>query len=166
MKIGRLVLFIITPALLFLPAAAAAAGLFVEGGEGFYRSHNTEAVLLRYQIKASKLFDRESFYEASYAYWNGSNHDTAFSIARGIRWWERTGHEALSLTAGLGHIDRTTSNLGQPFEFYGRLAYDKPLGMALLSVGLIHYSDAKFLFRWPGPNNGENFLTLSLGMIF
>jgi len=165
MKIGRLGLLIVTPALFFLPAAAAAAGLFVEGGEGFYRSHNTEAVLIRYQLEASKLFDQESFYEASYAYWNGSNHDTALSIARGIR-WERTEHDALSLTVGLGHIDRTTSNLGQPFEFYGHLAYDKPLGPALFSVGLIHYSDAKFLFRWPGPNNGENFLTLSLGMNF
>lgn len=151
--------------LFFVPAPTDAAGLFIEGGEGFYFSHNTEVIVVRIRLDASRLFDRESFYEAAYASWNGHEHDEAIAIARGIR-WAGTGDSSVSLTAGLSHIQRTTSNLGQPFEFYGRLAFDKEIGKAVVSIGWIHFSDAKFLFQWSGPNNAENFLTLSLGMYF
>jgi hypothetical protein len=148
-----------------LPAGDADAAFFVEGGEGFYYSHNTEVVMVRYQLEASALFNEESFYEVSYAAWNGLNRNQALGLARGIR-FERTADGSVSITMGLCRIHGTSMNLGQPYEFYGRLAFEKQLGTTLVSIGWIHYSDAKFLFHWPGPNNGENFLTLSLGAFF
>jgi hypothetical protein len=144
---------------------ASADSLSYEAGFGFYFSEGTKAYLLRYQHEAAPLFGFNSHYEVSYASWNGPDHAEAVGLSRGIQ-WARTPDENLSLTAGLSRISRTTSNLGQPFEFYGRLAYAKSVGKALFSIGYIHYSDAKFLFGWSGPNNSENFATLSIGMLF
>ncbi len=156
---------VVTISLLFPALPASADSLSYEAGVGFLYSRSTTAYLLRYQHETSTLFGLGSYYEASYASWNGPDHDKAFSLARGIR-WPRTTDDYLSLTAGLSRINRTTSNLGQPFEFYGRLAYEKSVGKAHFSIGWIHYSDAKFLFGWSGPNKSENFLTLSIGMLF
>jgi hypothetical protein len=151
---------------LFYPTLPASAdSLSCEAGLGFYFSTDTKAYLLRYQHEAAPLFGFKSHYEISYATWNGPDHAEAIALARGIQ-WERIPDENLSLTAGFGRISRTTSNLGQPYEFYGRLAYAKSVGKALFSIGWIHYSDAKFLFGWTGPNNSENFATLSLGILF
>jgi hypothetical protein len=155
-KIGIILFVASTLVLSLLPGGVAAAGLFIEAGEGFYFSHNTEVLMARYQLEASALFNEESFYEVSYAAWTGRNQN------RGIR-WERTAVDSVSVTIGLSRVNGTSVNLGQPYEFYGRLAYEKQLGGVLFSIGWIHYSDAKFLFHWPGPNTGENFLTLSLG---
>jgi hypothetical protein len=151
--------------LLFPILTASADSLSYEAGIGFYFSTSSNMYLLRYQHEAAPLFGLSGYYEASYASWDGHNHSEAISLARGIR-WPRTADEYLSLTAGLSHISRTTLNLGQPFEFYGRLAYEKKIGRALFSIGWIHYSDAKFLFHWSGPNISENFWTLSLGVLF
>ena len=144
---------------------ASADSLSYEAGSGFYFSEKADADFLRYQHETEPLYGFSSYYEGSYASWNGPDHAEAVGLARGIRWMSND-DEYVSFAAGLSHISRTTSNLGQPFEFYVRVAYEKPFGKALASIGYIHYSDAKFLFRWSGPNNGENFATLSLGMIF
>jgi len=158
--------FLFAIIMVLLPAwSASADSLSYEVGTGFHFSTGATANLLRYRHEVDPLFGRSSFIEISYATWNGSNHTDAIALARGIR-WERTADEYLSFTFGLSHISRTTANLGQPFEFTIRLAYEKSIGKALLSIGWIHYSDGKFLFRWSGPNNGENFATLSVGFLF
>ena len=149
-----------------LPVSPALAdSLSHETGIGLYFSRGTTVNLLCFRHEANPLFGLSSYYEASYPAWNGPNHADAIAVARGIR-WERTTDEYLSVTLGLGHISRTTSNLGQPFEFYWRFAYEKSVGKALFSIGWIHYSDGKFLFKWSGPNNGENFATISIGLLF
>ena len=159
-------LFFFTAIMFLFPTLPASAdSLSYEAGIGFYFSKGTNTYLLRYQHETMPLFALSSYYEVSYASWNGADHAEAAGLARGIR-WGRTADEYLSFTLGLSRISRTTSNLGQPFELYGRLAYEKKAGKALFSIGWIHYSDAKFLFGWSGPNNSENFTTLSLGMIF
>ncbi len=157
--------FFAAVSLLFPTLSASADSLSYEAGVGFYFSEGTTAYLLRYQHEAAPLFGLNSYYEASYASWNGPDHNEAFGLALGIR-WPKTADEYLSLTTGLSRISRTTSNLGQLFEFYGRLAYEKNVGKAHFSIGWIHYSDAKFLFGWSGPNKSENFLTLSIGLLF
>jgi hypothetical protein len=151
--------------LLFPSLPVSADSLSYEAGLGFYFSRSSTVNLLRYQHETTTLFTFPSYYEVSYASWNGPNRTDAICFARGLRWL-RTDDDYLSLTAGLSHINRTTANLGQPFEFYGRLAYEKKIGKVLLSIGWIHYSDAKFLFGWSGPNKSENFLTLSVGVFF
>ncbi len=156
------ILFVTITLFSLLPGSAAAGGVFVAGGEGFYFSHNTELLIGGYQFAAPVLFNEESFYEVSYSAWTGRNQNLALNLARGLR-WERNENDSVSLTAGFSRIDGTTANLGQPYEFYGCLVYEKRLGGVLFSLGWIHYSDAKFLFHWPGPNTGENFVILSLG---
>lgn len=151
--------------LLFPNLPASADSLSGEAGLGFYFSTDTKAYFLRYQHEAAPLFGFNTHYEVSYATWSGPDHAEAVALAWGIG-WARIPDENLSLAAGLSRISRTTSNLGQPVEFYGRLAYAKSVGKALFSIGWIHYSDAKFLFGWSGPNNSENFATLSIGMLF
>ncbi len=159
-------LFLVVTFLLLFPTPPVSAdSLSYEAGVGFFFSRSTTAYLLRYRHETSSLFGLSSYYEASYASWNGPDHNEAIGLARGIR-WPRTTDGHLSLTAGLSRINRTTSNLGQPFEFYGRLAYEKNVSKVLFSIGWIHYSDAKFLFGWSGPNKSENFLTLSIGILF
>jgi hypothetical protein len=144
---------------------ASAYSLSYEAGIGFYFSTGTNTYLLHYRHETVPLFGLSSYYEGSYASWNGPDHAEAACLARGIR-WPRTDNEYASLTIGLSYISRLTSNLGQPFEFYGRLAYEKKVGKVIFSIGWIHYSDAKFLFGWSGPNNSENFATISCGAIF
>ncbi len=144
---------------------ALADSLSYETGIGFSFSSSATVNLLRFRHEVEPLFGLSSYYEVSYASWNGPNHADAIAVARGIR-LERTADEYLSLTLGLSHISRTTANLGQPFEFYIRVAYEKSVSKALFSIGWIHYSDAKFLFGWSGPNNGENFATISMGLLF
>jgi hypothetical protein len=159
-------LFLFAAIIFLFPCFSASAdSLSYEAGVGFYFSTGTNTYLLRYQHETVPLFGLSSYYESSYASWNGPDHAEAVGLARGIR-WARNADEYLSFTIGLSRISRTTSNLGQPFEFYGRLAYEKNIGKALFAIGWIHYSDSKFLFGWSGPNNAENFATLSLGTIF
>jgi hypothetical protein len=159
-------LFLIAAITLLSPVPPASAdNLSYEAGVGFYFSAGTSTYLLRYQHETKPLFGFSSYYEASYASWNGPDHADAVGLARGIR-WAITAAQYISFTAGLSRISRITSNLGQPFEFSGRLAYGMNVGKALFSIGWIHYSDAKFLFGWSGPNNAENFVTLSIGMLF
>jgi len=146
-----------------LPASADDS-LSYEAGKGFYFSHSANANIFRYRHELDPLFGLSSFFEASYASWNGPDHSDAAALARGIRWGAIDRY--LSFTMGLSYISRTTGNLGQPFEFYLRMAYEKSFGKALFSLGWIHYSDGKFIFGWSGPNNSENFATISLGLLF
>jgi hypothetical protein len=161
----KYLLLIAAITVLFPVLPASADSLSYEAGLGFYFSTSSNMYILRYRHETVPLFGFSSYYEASYASWDGRNHSEAIALARGIR-WERTADEYLSLTTGLSHISRTTLNLGQPFEFYGRLAYEKNVGKALFSIGWIHYSDAKFIFHWSGPNISENFWTFSIGVLF
>jgi hypothetical protein len=159
-------LLLVAAIMLLYPALQASAdSLSYEAGVGFYFSSGATVNLLRYQREARPLFGYSGYYEAMYTSWNGPDNAKAIGLARGIR-LATTKDQYLSLTGGLSHINRTTSNLGQPFEFYGRVAYVINAGKAVFSIGYVHFSDGKFFYGWPGPNNGENFLTLSLGMSF
>jgi hypothetical protein len=161
----RILLLITAIAFLFPSLPASADSLSYEAGIGFHFSAGTTINLLRYQHEAKPLFGRTGYYEAVYATWNGPDHAEAVGLARGIR-LATTDDQYLSLTAGLSHINRTTSNLGQPLEFYGRVAYGINVDKVLIAIGYVHYSDGKFFFGWSGPNNGENFMTISIGVLF
>jgi len=159
-------LFLVAAIMLLFPALPASAdSLSYDAGVGFYLSSRTTLNLLRYQHEARPLFGHSGYYEAMYASWNGPDNAKAIGLARGIR-LATFEDQYLSLTGGLSHINRTTSNLGQPFEFYGRIAYVIHVDKAIFSIGYVHFSDGKFFFEWSGPNNGENFVTLSLGISF
>jgi len=150
----------------FLYASIASAnGLFVEAGTGVMTSQGSTYTAVRYQKETSKLFDTDSFYELSYASWNGPNENNAISFARGLRWTGKANTYG-SVDIGVGHIKRTTGNLGTPFQFYLRFAYGIKVGAVDFSLGFVHYSNGKLIFGWQGPNNGEDFPTFSLGITF
>jgi hypothetical protein len=128
-------------------------------------SQGSTYTAVRYQKETSKLFDTDSFYELTYASWNGPNNNNAISFARGLR-WTGTANKYGSADIGVCHINRTTGNLGTPFQFYFRFAYGIKVGAVDLSLGFVHYSNGKLIFGWQGPNNGEDFPTFSLGMTF
>ncbi len=136
--------------------------LFVDTGPGTFYSADTFSVFVRYQRDTSKLFNRESYYEAFFANWNGHNYAYAIGIARGIRLFQHD-DRYFSFTFGGCHISRETNNLGTPFQFYIRLSYDVKVYRHDLSLGYVHISNGKFIFGWDGPNNGENFITLGIG---
>jgi hypothetical protein len=144
---------------------ACANGLFVEAGPGVFSSRDSTYTAIRYQKDTSKLFNTDSFYELSYASWNGLNNNEALSFARGLR-WTGTANTYGSADVGIGHINRTTGNLGTPFQFYFRFAYGIKVGAVDFSLGFVHYSNGKLIFGWEGPNNGEDFPTFSVGMTF
>jgi hypothetical protein len=146
-------------------STASANGLFVEAGPGILTSQGSTYIAVRYQKETSKLFDTDSFYELTYASWDGPNNNNAISFARGLR-WTGTANNYGSADIGVGHINRTTGNLGTPFQFYLRLAYGIKVGTVDLSLGFVHYSNGKLIFGWQGQNNGEDFPTISLGITF
>jgi hypothetical protein len=58
----------------------------------------------------------------------------------------------------------TTEHLVTHLQFYFRFAYDWKIGSRDFSLGFTHVSNGKLVFGWDGPNTGENFLTLSIGL--
>lgn len=152
------ILFII---ILIAPLPVFADGLFVEAGAGIGKSLHSEAVLLRYRKETSRLFNHDSYHEALAAYWNNSTHAAGAGIARGVIWNRRKTHD-FSTTFGLMGINRKTGNLGTRLQFYFRMAYGISFRGREVSIGYVHLSNGKLLFGWGGPNNGENFLTVSV----
>jgi len=147
------------------PTPATADGLFVEGGSGIIQSMSTDVVLLRYQKDGMPLFGHDGFYEGIYANWNGGNHAVDIAIARGLR-WKLKDEGYFSSSFGAGYIDRETDNLGTHFEFYFRFALGKRTGRYDMSLGYVHISNGKLIFGWRGADNGENFVTFSIGSLF
>jgi hypothetical protein len=144
--------------------SAFADGLFLETGAGVFKSLDSLAVLLRYQIKAPPLFGYPGHYEAVMVYWNGSSSNTGFGLAREIVWSEVKKNHVFSTSFGLMGVTRTTDHLGTYFQFYIRVAYNVVVWDRDVSLGLVHVSNGKSIFGWRGHNDGENFITLSVGL--
>ncbi len=148
-----------------LAATAHADTISVETGRGFHHSQHTEALFLRYEHEAPALFGYESFYEISAATWNGKNNASAIGVGRGARLsWGNKNYFSASI--GPSFINRTTENLGTLCQFSLRFALGRQAGGYDLSLGYNHYSNGKGLFEWKGPNWGENFLTVQIGISF
>jgi hypothetical protein len=159
-------------ALLIMPTAARADGFFMEAGPGVARSSGSIAEFVRYQHDAPDLFGQESFYDVSFGTWNGPSGNEAIAVARGIGWrFKAIGY--LTFEAGLGRIRTTTDNLDTLFELLLRASCGYRTERFGLSLGFVHYSNGKILLRnihppwWEhGPNFGEYFPTLELGVLF
>lgn len=139
--------------------------LALGAGFGNIYSQDAAAAFLRYQRPAATLAGRDSFYEVSAASWNGSSHNNAIGVARGMR-WPAGSKSYLSAELGAGAVSRLTDRLGTHGQFFFHGAYVQRFGPYDLAIGETHYSNGKTVFRWRGPNKGENFLTLQLGREF
>jgi hypothetical protein len=146
-----------------LPFPAFADNLFLEAGVGVLKSRHSEAVFLRYQHDTSRLFHLPSYWEGVLTHWNNSSHAEALGLARGIS-WDGNENRHFSAAFGMVGISRTTEHSGTHFQFYFRIGYDIKIRERDYSVGLIHISNGKLIFGWEGPNSGENFVTLSVGL--
>lgn len=143
---------------------ALADNAFLETGGGFAKSADSIVVLLRYQRDTSRLFKYPSYWEGVGAYWDNHTRASAVGIARGVD-WNRKNRESYATTAfGLVLVNRTTEHLGTRWQFYFRASYDIKLWNRTISLGVIHFSNGKSVFKWKGPNTGENFLTVSMGL--
>ncbi len=146
-----------------LPPSVFADNLFIEGGTGFAKSWQEAVIGLRFQHDTSRLFGRPSFYEAVYLYWSDSNRAQGLGFARSIV-GELTERTSLSGSFGLMAVSHKTQHLGTTLQFYFRLAYAVRLDHRQISLDVTHISNGKAVFGWDGPNSGENFLILSVGL--
>jgi hypothetical protein len=155
-------------ALLLCARDAGADQLAVTAGSGNLKSHDTNIVLLSYQRSAPRLLGWESSYDVSFGYWSGTNHNSALTVARVVRWPLPAPGYYVAATFGLGMVKRTTANLGTQGQFTLRLAFGRKVGKYDLSLGESHYSNGKYALKlgWHGPNTGEDFLTLMLSREF
>jgi len=151
--------------LLLCPSIAAADMLAVAVGRGNIVSQGSNAAFLSYQKDAPKLFNRESLYDFTLGYWNGSTRNSALSLARVVR-WKLSNEYYFAGTLGIGVVDHTTDHLGTTGQFLVRLAFGRSFGKYDLSIGETHYSNGQTVFQWHGPNVGEDFLTLMLAREF
>jgi len=153
--------------LLLYPSLTTADMLAVTLGRGNIYSQGSAAVFLSYQKEAPKLFNRESLYDLTFGYWSGSNHNSALTLARVVR-WKLSPETYFAGTLGIGVVDRVTDHLGTQGQFTIRLAVGRKFGKYDLSVGESHYSNGKTALKlgWHGPNTGEDFLTVMLAREF
>jgi hypothetical protein len=153
---------------LFLcPSIAAADMLAVTAGRGNIESQGSNAAFLSYQKDAPKLFNRESLYDFTLGYWNGSTRNSALSLARVVR-WKLSSEYYFAGTLGIGVVEHTTDHLGTTGQFLVRLAFGCSFEKYDLSIGETHYSNGKTTLglNWEGPNVGEYFLTVMLARKF
>jgi len=150
-----------------IPSASYADDLYVEGGVGIIHSRLSDAGFLRYYKDASPLLGLLSFYDFSYAHWNGRNENDAVAIGRGVL-WSLTNEFYSSFEAGGAYLWQTTENLGTRAQFAFRLALGWKTGTFDISAGYIHYSNGQEIFRWSSdtPNKSENFVTIQIGRMF
>ncbi len=151
-------------ALLLSPAQAWAGTLLLEGGVGDFHSRSDVAAL-RYQHAAPLLLNHEGYYELSVAGWNGDEHNRAIGASRGLV-FPLSAHTVLAGSAGIGLVERLTTNLGTHGQFLFRLALETHLGPYEFSLAQLHYSNAQMIFNWSGKNRGENFIVVALGRQF
>ena len=149
-----------------MPRPVRADAVSLGAGPGYYRfSHDSEVVLLRYEHDASPLFNQEGFWAGTFAAWSGENRAEAIGLSRGMRWpFGDRWHADAEL--GLNWISDTTENLGTPVQILLRAAVGRRLDSLNVSLGVLHYSNARWLVHWDGPNNGENFVVLGVGWRF
>jgi len=150
-----------------IPATAYADGLFIEGGVGIIHSRLSDAGFLRYYKDTSPLFGHSSFYDFSFARWNGRSDNQAVAIGRGLL-WKWTEEYYSSFEAGGAYLWQTTQNLGTRLQFEFRLAFGLKKGKYDFSAGYIHISNGQEIFRWSSdtPNKSENFVTIQIGRLF
>jgi hypothetical protein len=144
---------------------ANADNLAIGEGYGNIKSQEATATFLRYQKDAPRLWNQDSFYEIALGSWNGSNHNNASGVARGLRWpWSQKNF--ISTELGIAYVTRTTDHLGTQGQFFFHGTLGRQFEKYTLSIGETHYSNGQRVLHWHGPNVGEDFLTLQLGRKF
>lgn len=161
----RFRLVILIPLLLYCSTPAHADGIFLENGLGFYKSTDSQAIFLSYQIDSPPLFRLNSYYDVALGSWNGPNRSNAIVLAKGL-WMNLSGKSYITLEPGGAYLKRTTDNLGTRLQFAFRSALGIRIDNFDLSVGYKHFSNGKGIFHWTNTSNfSENFIALQIGYL-
>jgi hypothetical protein len=162
----RMWMVVLIPVLLYCSTSAHADGVFLEGGQGFHYSTNSQAIFLSYQKDSPRLFGLNSYYDVTLGSWNGPNRNNALVLAKGL-WMNLSDKSYITLEPGGAYLSRTTDNLGTRLQFAFRSALGIKTEKYDLSVGYKHFSNGKGIFHWTDTANyGENFITLQIGYLF
>ncbi|MGO9145646.1 MAG: acyloxyacyl hydrolase [Desulfomonilia bacterium] len=162
----KICIVILIPVLLYYSTPVYADGVFLEGGQGFHYSTDSQVIFLSYHIDSPPLFGLNSYYNAALGSWNGSNHNNAISLTKGL-WMNLSGKSYISFEPGGAYLRSTTENLGTRLQFAFRSALGIRTEKYDLSVGYRHFSNGKGIFHWTDTANyGENFITFQIGYLF
>jgi hypothetical protein len=161
----RLWILVLLTVFLYCSTPAHADGVFLEGGQGLFRSTDSQARFLSYQIDTPPILKLNGFYKVALGFWDGQYRNDVIVLAKGI-WWNLPEKTYFSFEPGGAYIRYTTQNLGTHLQFAFRFALGMRTEKIDLSVGYRHFSDGKAIFHWTiTPNYGENFITLQLGYL-
>jgi hypothetical protein len=144
---------------------AEADEIALETGRGVEYSNGDIGTFLQYRREAPPLYGFSSYFEFTLAYWNGVEHDSFIAASRGLNYVLRERTRATA-SFGAGYLDRKTDRLGTRAQFMARLGIDHDYGAYTLGIGATHISNGSKVFRWDGPNKGENYLTLRVATHF
>jgi hypothetical protein len=142
--------------------AHAAERISIEVGRGIHNLRGAEAAFVRYagDTPDSILFG-QNFYEFSFGAWDGRDRSSAVGAALGTRVRENRIH--LDASIGLAYLENKTRLSGTHQQFIVRLGGGIAFGRLDVSLFVTHYSNAKPVFDWDGPNAGYDFVTLQFG---
>ena len=161
----RLWMVILVPVLLCTTTSAHADGVYLEGGQGLFRSTDSQTMFLSYQIDTPPILKLNGFYKVAVGSWDGKYRNDVIVLEKGI-WWNLSGKSYFCFEPGGAFIRYTTQTLGTHLQFAFRFALGIRTEKIDLSVGYRHFSDGKAIFHWTDtPNFGENFITLQLGYL-
>jgi hypothetical protein len=161
----KLWMVILIPIYLCTTTSARADGVFLEGGQGFFRSADSRAIFLSYQIDTPSIFGINTFCKGELGSWNGQNSNNAVVLALGLL-WNLPRKSYICFEPGGAYITKTTDNLGTHLQFALRFAMGMKFDKIDLSVGYKHFSNGDGILNWTDtPNYGENFITLQIGYL-
>lgn len=157
---------ILIPVFLCATPLAYADGVFLEGGQGIFRSTDAQAIFLSYQRDASPLFGINSFYKAAIGAWNGENRNEAIVLTKGF-WWDLSGTSYFCFEPGGAYVTKTTDNLGTPLQFAFRFALGMRKDNFDYSIAFRHFSNGAGIFHWTEKANcSDNFITVQVGYLY
>jgi hypothetical protein len=140
----------------------ASERMAVEIGRGTHNNRGSDALFLRYAYELREsLLPGQNFYEWSFGTWDGQARNNAAGFALGTRGrWER-----FHLDGGIGvaYLEDKTPLSGTHQQFSVRLGAGVVYERIDVSLYLTHYSNAKLVFGWDGPNSGYDFITVQIG---
>jgi hypothetical protein len=161
----RLWIVVLISVLLYCSTSAYADGVFLEGGQGLFRSTDSQTMFFSYQMDSSQIFGLNSFYKVALGSWDGQCRNDTIILAKGI-WWNLPEKTYFCFEPGGAYIKYTTQNLGTHLQFAFRFALGMRIEKIDLSFGYRHFSDGKAIFHWTDtPNYGDNFITLQIGYL-
>ncbi|HKQ31160.1 MAG TPA: acyloxyacyl hydrolase [Burkholderiales bacterium] len=149
-------------AALVFPSLGAAQRIAVDIGPGIHNTDGADALFLRYADDMRQLIlPGQSFYEWSFGVWDGNARNNGVGFALGTRGSSDKFHVEGSV--GVAYVEDKTQLSGTHQQFSARLGVGVEYRRLEVGLFVTHYSNAKGLFGWDGPNAGYDFVTLQIG---